>query len=373
MTHRERILKAIRHERCDRIPTDIWATTEVLEKLFDYFGIVEGKNSVNPGIGLGGGPFTQGIEAILKLWDKLGIDAIFHISPSYIGPKLKEENGIRYNEWGIGRKTQSYGQGEYVEQVFCPMAEMETVEEVKGFNWPNPDWYDYDILPEISSRCGGRAISCGYTAIFYFHNMLRGLELSLMDPIINPDITHLIIEKLSDFFDEYHRRCYEKLKGLVDITQVTDDFGSQKGLLISPEIFSEFYKKPMQKAINLAKSYDIYVFHHDDGDNRSLLEEITDMGIDILNPIQWRCGDWDLYDLKEKFGRRICFHGAVDNQETLPFGTSDEVREQVKTLIEILAKDKTGLILAPCHNLQVNTPVENIIALYEAVHDYGEF
>jgi len=95
------------------------------------------------------------------------------------------------------------------------------------------------------------------------------------------------------------------------------------------------------------------------------------MGIDVLNPIQWRCGDWDLEALKAEYGDRLCFHGAIDNQQTLPFGTVEEVRAEVQRMVETLACDRTGLIVAPCHNLQAITPVENIVAMYEAAREYG--
>ncbi|HSO27684.1 MAG TPA: uroporphyrinogen decarboxylase family protein, partial [Anaerolineales bacterium] len=143
----------------------------------------------------------------------------------------------------------------------------------------------------------------------------------------------------------------------------------QKGLLISPGLFETFYRPALQRAIDLAKSFGLIVFHHDDGDLRPLLPALVEMGIQVLNPLQWRCGDWDLAELKAKFGSALCFHGGMDNQYTLPFGTVDEVRQEVHWLVEKLAGDGSGFILAPCHNLQANTPVENILAMYQAAHD----
>ncbi|MEW5719336.1 MAG: hypothetical protein AB1817_11955 [Chloroflexota bacterium] len=99
--------------------------------------------------------------------------------------------------------------------------------------------------------------------------------------------------------------CFEATRGLIDMTQVTDDFGSQNGLLISPSVFDKFYRAAIQRAIDLAKSYGLFVFHHDDGDLRGLLSRLCEMGIDILNPIQWRCGDWDLRALKVDFHKWI--------------------------------------------------------------------
>ncbi len=140
--------------------------------------------------------------------------------------------------------------------------------------------------------------------------------------------------------------------------------------MISPRIFDTFYRAPIQRGIDLAKSFGLTVFHHDDGDCRKLLPRLTEMGIDILNPIQWRCGDWDLRALKAEYGERLCFHSAVDNQVTLPWGTADDVRAEVRRLLAELAPDRTGFIVGPCHNLQAVTPVENIIAMYEAASEY---
>jgi uroporphyrinogen decarboxylase len=351
MNHKERIIAAIHHERVDRIPTDIWATSEVWAKLRTYFSVSDN----------------------IHVYDRLDIDGIIGIAPPYIGPPLKIECDYHENEWGMGFKAQKYGTGSYDEQVRRPLAEAETIDDVEAYPWPSPDWYDYSALPALAARYPDRAIECGYTAVFYYHNLLRGLEQSLVDPLLKPELTHSIVQHLSDFFNEYHRRCFEATRGLIVTTQVTDDWGSQYGLLTSKNVFERFYRQATQRAIDLARSYGIYVFHHDDGDMRPLLPSLADMGIDILNPVQWRCGNWNLVQLKADFGSRICFHSAVDNQETLPFGTPGEVRDQVRMLIETLASDQTGFIIGPCHNLQPVTPIENIIALYEAAQEYGTF
>ncbi len=351
---RDRILAAINHEMLDHVPTDYWGTPEVTDVLLRHLGC----------------------DSVLEMYDRLGIDGIIGVSPPYIGPPLPRCDGGfggGLQAWGMRFKRQEYPGGVYWEQVHYPLAEAETIEELEAYPWPDPDWYDYEALAHLCAQYPHRAFKVGYTSIFYYHNMLRGLEQSLMDPLLHPEFTHYLIRRISDFFTEYHRRCFEAARGLIDITEVTDDWGSQKGLLTSPTIFEEFYRTPTQRAIDLAKSYGIIVFHHDDGDMRPLLPALVEMGIDVLNPLQWRCGDWDLAALKAEFGDRICFHGGVDNQQTLPFGTPDDVRAEVKRLIETLACDRTGFIIAPCHSIQPNTPVENIIALYEAAHEYDRF
>jgi uroporphyrinogen decarboxylase len=351
MNHRERVLAAIRHEPVDKIPSDIWATGEVWSKLLAHFGT----------------------DRPIDVYDRLDIDGIMGIAPPYIGPPLRNDGDYHENEWGMGYRKQAYNTGAYDEQVHHPLAEAQTIADLEAYHWPSPDWYDYGKLAQAAAQFPDRAIECGYTAVFYYHNLLRGLEQSLVDPLEQPEFTHCLIQHLSDFFDEYHRRCFAATRGLVHITQVTDDWGSQHGLLTSKRVFYEFYRSATQRAINLAKSYGIYVFHHDDGDMRPLLPTLVNMGIDILNPVQWRCGNWDLEALKAEFGGRVCFHSAVDNQETLPFGMPADVRAQVKWLIETLGCDRTGFIIGPCHNLQPNTSIENIVALYEAARDYGTF
>jgi len=343
MDHRQRILAAIDHQPLDHFPTDIWATHEVWQKLHSYFGVTDR----------------------LEIYDLLHIDGIMGIVPPYIGPERPVIDGIRYDEWGMGYRLQPYESGAYDEQVVFPLAGSETIDELRAFPWPSPDWYDYASLPQMALEYKGRAIECGYTAIFFWHNRLRGLARSLTDPLTDPEITYYLVQKVSDFFSEYHRRCFEAAPGLIDVTQVTDDFGSQNGLLISPHTFDRCYREPMQRAIHLAQSFGIHVFHHDDGDCRPLLPRLVEMGIQVLNPIQWRCNDWDLEKLKTSYGNRLCFHGGVDNQHTLPFGTVDDVKQEVRRLKRTLGRDHTGLIIAPCHNLQAITPVENIIAMYE--------
>jgi uroporphyrinogen decarboxylase len=266
----------------------------------------------------------------------------------------------------MGYRKQTYATGVYSEQVHFPLAKAETIADLKAFPWPSPDWYDYSVIPARAAGYPGRAIMCGYTAVFYWHNKLRGLELSLMDLALRPEFSRHLIRRITDSFLEYHSRCFEAAGRYIDLTQVTDDFGSQTGLLISQRMFEEYYRVGMQQGIDLAKRHGIRVFHHDDGAIYPLIPTLLDMGIDVLNPIQWRCKGMDRDAIGRDFGGRVCFHGGVDNQATLPFGTAEDVRQEVAYNLHTLGRDGTGYILAPCHNIQANTPIENILAMYQA-------
>jgi uroporphyrinogen decarboxylase len=352
LSSRDRVLAAIRRQPVDRVPTDYWGTAEITDKLYRHLGC----------------------DTRQALYDCLGIDGIPGAAPPYVGPPLPDPEAAGtevFQAWGIRFKQQHYEGGVYWEQAYNPLAGAETLSDLQSYRWPDPDWFDYSALPDLCAQYPDRAVQVGYTAVFYLHNMLRGLQLSLMDPLLRPEFTHYLVARISEWFTEYHQRCFQAAQGCVDVTQVTDDWGSQHGLLVSPRVFEEFYRAPTQRAIDLAKSYGILVFHHDDGDMRPLLPTLAEMGIDTLNPIQWRCGDWDLGALKRDFGGQLCFHGGIDNQHTLPHGTPDEVRAEVQRLIESLATDGTGYILAPCHNIQSITPVENVVAMYETACRVG--
>jgi uroporphyrinogen decarboxylase len=348
MNRRERVLAAIERKPLDRIPTDIWATGEVRAKLQEHFG-----------------PDADVIE-------ELGIDGFAGAGPEYVGP-TKEYPG-HDPVWGIEREPVQYETGTYYEQSTFPLAEAQTIDDLEAFRWPDPAWFDWSTLRErLEPLHRDRAIKVGYSAIFYLHNQLRGLEQSLMDPVMDPEFTHHLLKKLADYIEGFHRSAFEAAGDLIDVTEVTDDYGSQTGPLISPELFRTFYAPHVKRFVDLALEHGIKVFHHDDGAMAPMLPDLVEMGIDILNPVQWTCPGMDRAELKASWGDRICFHGAVENQRILPFGTPEEVRQEVRDCIDLLAPDRTGYILASCHNLQAVSPVENILAMYDEAQTYGRF
>ena len=349
MNSRERILAAISREPVDRIPTDIWSTGEAWQKLRDHFG------------------------EDADIMSELHIDGMNHVAPRYIGPPLpKVPAGEHVDYWGLRRKLVPHEGGAYPELVYHPLGEAKSIDDLKGYQWPQADWFDYSRMREQARvKREKRVVQAGYMAPFYFHNLLRGLERSLMDPLLDPELTHQMISRITDFFLDYHRRMFEACDGLIDLSQVTDDLGAQTGPLMSLEMYREFYAPHHKRCIDLCKEFGIKVFHHDDGGCRPFVPLLVDMGIDILNPVQWKCSGMDMEELKGSFGDRICFHGGVENQEILPFGTPEDVRAEVRHCIDALGSDGTGYILASSHNIQVVSPVENIIAMYDEAYRYG--
>jgi len=350
MNSRERILAAINLERPDQIPTDIWATPEVWRQIAEHFG--EGAN----------------------LRETLHIDGFASVGAEYVGPPIPElPDGEVTDCWGIRSRPLDYGTGVYYEQSRNPLSEATAIDDLEQYAWPSADWFDYSKMRDAAKAAHDhQAVECGYMAIFFYHNLLRGLELSLLDPHDDPQFTHHLLGRTSDFFYEHHRRMFEACDGLIDTAQVTDDFGSQTGPLISLKTFREFYRPHMQRFIALCRGFGIKVFHHDDGAVREFLPDLVEMGIDVLNPIQSACPGMEMVGLKADFGKQICFHGGIDNQQVMPFGTPEEVRAAVRYAIDSLASDGTGYIMAPCHALQAVTPIENIVAMYDEAWQYGK-
>jgi len=185
--------------------------------------------------------------------------------------------------------------------------------------------------------------------------------------ILRPELADAVLGHIFDFHWEHHRRIFEAGRGRIDTTWVAEDLGAQTGPLMSLAMYRRFLLPNQIKMADLARSFGIHVMYHTNGAARMFLPDLIDqVGIEILNPIQWRCAGMEREQLVADFGDRIIFHGSIDNQQTLAFGTVDDVVREVRESLEIYAAARW--ICAPCHNLQPVTPTENIVAMYETVN-----
>lgn len=192
-----------------------------------------------------------------------------------------------------------------------------------------------------------------------------------MDLVRNPEIVHYCLDKITDLeCDNTHRTLERMPEEALVMTHISEDLGTQSGLIMPPPQIREFLISRMRRLIDLAHDFGAYVFHHDDGGIRRILPDLIIAGIDALNPIQWRCRGMDRLGLKRDFGDKLIFHGGVDNQQTLPFGNTEDVRREVAYNLRVLGRGG-GYILSPCHNIQSNTPIQNVVALFEEGYRYG--
>jgi len=335
----------------DRVPCDYQATREVTARLLAELGCAGER----------------------QLWERLGVDTCIRLAPTH--PRAQEDDWhvqSLWSVWHVGTRKVPYGDGigVYVESVAHPLAAARTTADIERFDWTDPNDWDYASLRTKCEEWRDYSIIGGCYEPFYLYCHLRGLEQGLEDLLLNPALVEAALERIYYIHEEMIRRTLQESADLIDFIYVAEDLGGQESLLMSLASFRRFLKPWMSRMIDLIHSFGVRVFHHDDGAIRRVLPELIDMGIDILNPVQWRCRGMEREGLARDFGDSVIFHGAVDNQRTLPFGTPEDVRREVADNLRIFAKGK-GYVVAPCHNLQPNTPTENILALYEAVHEYG--
>ena len=345
MTPKERWLAVLEGEAPDRMPMDYWATREATERLLAHLGLPDER----------------------ALYERLHIDRVISVIAEYAGPPLEEGVDI----FGCAHRPVDYGSGEYSECVGHPLAGYASAEEIDArYRWPSPDWYDYSHLAGQIAGWEDYPIRGGGSEPFLIYKKLRGQEQAFIDLIENPEIVNYCLDKLFDLAYENSCRIYQALPGQVTLSYVAEDLGSQESLMFSLEHIRRFLLPRMQRMTDVAHEAGAHVFFHSDGAIRDVLPDMIAMGIDVLNPIQWRCKGMKRQGLKKDFGGDVVFHGGMDNQYTLAFGSIEEVRREVRKNVEILGRDG-GYILAPCHNIQAVGPPENVVAMYETGFDLG--
>jgi len=345
MTPKERWQAVMTRQTPDRIPTDYWATAEADTKLRKHLGV----------------------ETPRELYERLHIDRLIGVGPRYVGPPLAPNEDM----FGTQYRDIAYNDGVYREPTTHPLSQFNSVEEIEAeYQWPSVDWFDFSGISEQAAAWPEYPIRGGGSEPFLTYKTLRGMEQAYMDMALQPEIVHYCLDKLFGLARELTIRTYEALPGGIMVSYVAEDMGSQEGLLFSPGQIREFLIPRMKRMIDLAHSAGAYVMYHSDGAVTKILPDMIEAGIDILNPIQWRCKGMEREGLKANFGDQVIFHSAVDNQLTLPFGTVEDVRQEVRDNIRILGAGG-GYIVGPCHNLQAISPAENMVAMYETAYEHG--
>jgi uroporphyrinogen decarboxylase len=308
-----------------------------------------------------------------ELWQRLGIDKCIHLAPLH--PLAKEDEWhiqSIFPIWGVGTRQIAYqgGLGTYTETIHHPLGQAQSPREIEEYDWPDPDDWDTSTLRARCEQWRDYPIVGMTYEPFYLYCQMRGMEQAFEDLLVNPAIAEAAFERIFDIHAAIVRNTLREAGDLIDLVFVAEDLGTQESLLMSPQSFRRLLKPRMLRMIELVHSFGVKVIHHDDGAIRPLLPELIEIGIDVLNPIQWRCRGMDREGLARDFGQSVVFHGGVDNQHTLPFGTPQDVRSEVEDNIRIFREGR-GYIVAPCHNIQPNTPTANIVALYDAVQEFG--
>ena len=239
---------------------------------------------------------------------------------------------------------------------------------IESYVAPDPDRDElYDDARQLLERYGGEYWITGVTVTTIFETAwaLRGLDQMMMDFILDPDL----VNHLLDIPMDYHLRAAKNLVELgVDMIWLGDDVGAQNNMMISPDMWRSFFKPRMATMIKELKELNpaLKIAYHSDGNIFPIIPDLIEIGLDILNPIQ--PASMDPAEVKEKFGKELSFWGSIDEQHTLPFGSPEDVRQEVKTRLQTLGKGG-GLIIGPTHHVQLDTPLENFFAMVDAIRE----
>ena len=373
MSSRERLIRTLRRDHPDKVPTCARFTPTMMRTF---------NKAVDAGIPEEHlGPFGVASGYILEVNpDFLTPDEYFGWEmrnvafrpPKNLGNFSQYHSDLpplsKMNEWGVVFVP---GEFHHYTRRIGPLRNMHSLTELKAFQFPNPmqNQCHEKLDEEVKSIHSNGLAAAGFMqqTLFELAWEMRGLDQLLVDFLVNKPFAEYLLDKITSIRCSMAARY---AKAGVDLLRLGDDLGTQDSLMMSPAMFREMLKPRLAAIIAAAKKQNpnILIFFHSDGSIMPLIEDLIEMGVDVLNPIQPEC--IDLVDLKKKFGDRLSFWGGVGIQTTMPFGSPAEVKQTVKRVIEILGSGG-GLVIAPTHALQPDVPWDNVVAFFEAVDEFG--
>jgi len=390
LNSRERILTTLAHKEPDRVPYDLASMqctgihVHAYRRLCEYLGI-------NPGPIEFADVYQQVVRPCERLLDRLEVDTrgLYPLTShnSGITPLDAGDYWEHLDAWGFTQRMPKQN-GLWWSQVRSPLDGMTvTPERMAGHTWPTPD--DSRAIAglrelAIAYRAQGKIIVLkGFCAgLFEMAQRLRGMENILCDLAADPGTASLVLDRILELKKQFWAMALPKLGDVVDIVAEADDYGTQQSQLISHEMFRAIFEPRLRDLMGFIRGLldrarppgeRRYVFFHSCGNIRPMLGDFIDMGIDIINPVHITAQGMDPYELKRDFGRHVTFWGGgVETQSVLPNGTPRQVAENVRRNLEALMPGG-GYVFNTIHNIQADVPPENIVAMWEALREYGRY
>ena len=373
MTHVERVLAALNHEEPDRVPRDLGQgvatgiNAKAYARLIDYLGIEaqDGDSMFEPH-----GQVAFPSEAVLRRFD---IDCRMLDIPRPSDDL--DENSYR-DEWGVLWVRPEGGHFIFVKGPFTD--EEPTLAQLDKYPWPDPRH------PARIEGLKERAIELRENtdyAIFlrlpyatvWDCWRLRGFSQYFEDLAVNPVLAEALMEHALMVEAGIAEFVLEEVGDYVDVVAFPDDLGSTDRPFVSPEMYRKMIKPFHRRMVEAIKGKtDAKVVMHNDGAIYPLIPDIIDIGVDCLNPVQVSAKGMETDRLKAEFGAVLSFWGAIDTRYALPWGTPDDVREEVRKRIGDLAPSG-GYVLGSVHNMQAEVPPENVVAMFDAAEEYGQY
>ncbi len=349
MNEKKRVALCVNHADTDIIPWQIDCTSEIASWLIKVFGL-EGKEQPVRIV------HGRNIYQYNALNDYLG-NHLCYVRTESSESTREVEPMIWEDEWGI-RWDRSVDR-----DIGTPLNTLLDAMDVEKLQFPDPDDPSrFEHIPPIIEANEGRyAVAKVSRCLFERAWSLRGMQNLMMDFIQAPDFVHELLERLTDFAV----RLVRNLKNFaIDAVRFSDDWGGQRGLLMSPDMWRMFLKPCLKRMYNQAKSQGYAVFIHSCGDITAVLDDLVEIGVDVFNPFQP-----EVMDIEEVIGRykgRLAFNGGLSIQKTLPFGTPKEVRDEVMHRIG-LSRRFGGYIIGPSHDMPRDIPVKNVQAMLDVL------
>ena len=375
-TGRERVRDAVAHRESDRVPVDLGGSmvTSIHQKGHDNLKKHLGINLDRPTEIARGRSLVAKVD--VEVQDRLGVDVRMLTVNSPDGWE-DEAGGDRITDaWGIvWERPEGFDNYEIVDS---PLFGDITVDDVRNMAWPEavPSGFTKGLREKaLAVRQGtDKAIIANLAMQIHTQSyFLRGFSQYLMDMVLNPGLIEAIMDRVLDIFVERTSAIMTEIGDLVDIVYVADDLGAQNGPLFSPVTYRQLLKPRQKKLFEAIKrGNEVKILYHTCGSVIEFIDDLAEVGVDILNPVQTSAGGMDPMTLKSRFGDKVCFWGGIDTQSILPFGTPDQVRGEVKRCIDVFAPGG-GYVVAAIHNIRPEVPPENIIAMIEAVHEFGKY
>ena len=372
MTHRERVIAALSHKEPDKIPIDLASTrdssivVESYERLKEYFGVVE-KDRITSRM-------MQVVDVNEQILTKLDIDtrAVNPGSPDKHTEVEIAENQYK-DEWGVIR-VKPPGSF-YYDQVTFPLSGDITTKDIVTYSWPDP--HDpgrirglKERVKEIREKTDCAAVLNLPSGFVHVSQYLRGFEDWFADIKANPKLLAALFDAVLEVNMAICEEILKEVGDEVDVLMGSDDLGFQNGLMVSVETYRKLIKPRHQKYFQLFHDLSpAKVFFHTCGSVVDILDDLIDIGVDVLHPVQVTAAGMDPAALKRRYAGRLAFWGGIDTQHILPHGTVEEVKAEVERIIETLGPGG-GYILGAVHNLQPDVPLENILAMYTHAREY---
>jgi len=380
LNSKERVLLALNHQRVDRVPLDLggWVTTIhqiAYNNLIQLIGIPETEREVHDWI-------RQTVIPDEKILNFLGIDFrhIFPGKPNKWKFEIREEgNHLEViDEWGVKYHKPKNG-GYYFDAVSGPLqkqdADIKSIDEIK---WPDPNDSGYfnnlkNKAKQIHKQNKFALVGEFAWETWYERSWkIRGFDKFYMDLALNPDFAVALIKKVANIHMQFLKNALKECGEYLDVVVQGGDFGTQSSLIFSPQMFRKHIKPILAQVIELIKkNTSAKVFYHSCGAIAPIINDLIEIGIDILNPFQVSAEGMNPEELKKSFGNKLSFWGGIDTQSILPFGTTKEVSQEVKRVTSIMNKNG-GYILSAVHNIQPEVPPENIEIMYRTARELKE-